>query len=79
MNLDESHFIHNNIFNLDGIFFWMNPMFQTCTVDLAIRNLEQSLLVMTPGEIGLEREETLTQYIIQSWVLTYRNPGYCEL
>ena len=42
-------------------------------MELVIRSLERTSVTIIPDTIALERETLLTQYIIKSWELDFRN------
>ena len=44
-----------------------------CTVDLIVRELETSVMEITPHIITMKSETVLTQYIITNWTLEYKN------
>ena len=44
-------------------------------MDLEVRQLEQSSMKLIPDLMMMESETVLTQYIISSWSLVYRNDG----
>ena len=44
-------------------------------MDLKVRKLEQFSVKLIPDMIIMESETVLTQYIISSWSLDYRNTG----
>ena len=46
---------------------------QVCTVNLIVRELETSVMEITPHLITMESETVLTQYFITNWTLDYKN------
>ena len=46
---------------------------QVCTVNLIVRNLETSVMEITPHKIKMESGTVLTQYLITNWTLAYNN------
>ena len=46
---------------------------QVCTVSLIVRELETSVMEITPRLITMESETVLTQYFITNWTLDYKN------
>jgi len=46
---------------------------QRCSVDLEVRELEQFSMRLIPDMMLMESDTVLTQYIISSWSLVYRN------
>ena len=42
-------------------------------MNLVVRELERSVVKMTPDLLTMESETVLTQYIIKNWTLAYRN------
>ena len=46
---------------------------EICWVNLVVRELERSVVKMTPDLLTMESETVLTQYIIKNWTLAYRN------
>jgi len=46
---------------------------QTCTVQMAIRELEVSGVEILPGNLDMKGDTVLTQYLITKWRLEYRN------
>ena len=46
---------------------------QTCSVDLTVNALEEQSLKIVPKKIQLKGSVRLTQYIVTSWKLVYRN------
>ena len=51
----------------------MHFLLKKCTVDLEVRKLEQSSVELIPNLILMESETVLTQYIIASWSLVYKD------
>ena len=46
---------------------------QICAVNLVVRDLESSVVKITPDLLTMESETVLTQYIIMNWTLAYNN------
>ena len=46
---------------------------QLCTVDLEVTDLERSTINLVPGEVFMESDTVLVQYLISSWSLQLRN------
>ena len=51
----------------------MTTNLQICSVNLVVRELEWSVVKITPDRLTMESETVLTQYIIKNWTLAYRN------
>ena len=51
----------------------MNFPAQICAVNLVVRDLESSVVKITPDLLTMESETVLTQYIIMNWTLAYNN------
>ena len=48
---------------------------QRCTMDLELRELERSSILLVPKDVVMESETVLTQYIISKWSLQYKSEG----
>ena len=48
---------------------------QRCTMDLELRELERSSILLMPKDVVMESETVLTQYIISKWSLQYKSEG----
>ena len=57
------------VLSSSGIYFFL----QICFVNLMVRDLESSVVQVTPDRLSMESETVLTQYIIKNWTLAYNN------
>ena len=57
------------VLSSSGIYF----LLQICFVNLVVRDLESSVVQVTPDRLSMESETVLTQYIIKNWTLAYNN------
>ena len=46
---------------------------QTCVVDVTVRNIDLTNMMLTPRSIRMLSKVLLTQYIVNSWTLDYKN------
>ena len=44
-------------------------------MDLELRELERSSILLVPKDVVMESETVLTQYIISKWSLQYKSEG----